>query len=185
MSAGNARFEADRRPACRAGRLVGARDERQSNGSLFRSRAHFLGAACRSAAGSFVVHGQQGDAMRFMMIVKPPVAAYTNPPAQHEFAAMGRYNDELRRAGVLLDLNGLAATEAGAKVKFNGDKRTVIDGPFTDAKEVIGGYWIIQAHSKVEALEWAKRIPFSTEVHPGEEVEVEIRQIHELDELHH
>jgi hypothetical protein len=118
-----------------------------------------------------------------MMIVKPP--AYTGLPDPKEMAAMGRYNDELRRAGVLLDLNGLEATDKGAKVKFKGDKRTVIDGPFGEAKEVIGGYWIIQVRSKDEALEWAKRIPFGTEVHPGQDVEVELRQIFEFEPPKH
>ena len=121
--------------------------------------------------------------MRFMMIVKPPAPAYTGAARPEQFAAMGRYNDELQRAGVLLDLNGLAPTAQGARVKFNGAKRTVIDGPFGETKEVIGGYWIIQVRSKEEAVEWAKRIPFWTEVHPGEHVEVEIRQIVELEDL--
>ncbi len=121
--------------------------------------------------------------MRFMMIVKPP--AYHGLPDPKEMAAMGRYNEELKRAGVLLDLNGLEPTEKGAKVKFNGAKRTVIDGPFSEAKEVIGGYWIIQVRSREEALEWAKRIPFGTEVHPGHEVEVELRQIFELEPPKH
>ena len=92
---------------------------------------------------------------------------------------MGRFNDELRRAGVLLELNGLEPIEKGAKVKFDGEKRSVIDGPFAEAKELIGGYWIIQVRSKEEALEWAKKIPFGTEVHPGQHVEVELRQIWE------
>ena len=96
---------------------------------------------------------------------------------------MGRYNDELRRAGVLLEVNGLAPTAEGAKVKFDGTKRTVIDGPFSEAKEVIGGYLVIQVRSKEEALEWAKRMPFGTEVHPGHEVEVELRRIVEPSEL--
>ncbi len=117
--------------------------------------------------------------MRFMMIVKPPVSAYNGPINQEELHAMGRYNEELKRAGVLRDLNGLAATSDGAKVKFSNAKRTVIDGPFGEAKEVIGGYWIIQVRSKEEAVEWAKRIPFSTEVHPGQEVEVDLRRIME------
>jgi hypothetical protein len=120
-------------------------------------------------------------AMRFMMIVKPP--AYTGLPDPAQLEAMGRYNDELLRAGVLLDLNGLAPTTQGVRVQFSGTKRTVIDGPFAEAKEVIGGYWIIQVRSKEEAVEWAKRIPFSTEVHPGEQIEVEIRQIMELEDL--
>jgi hypothetical protein len=116
--------------------------------------------------------------MRFMMIVKPP--PYSEPaPDSKEFAAMGRYNDELRRAGVLLDLHGLEPMAKGATVKFDGEKRVVIDGPFAETKELIGGYWIIQVGSKEEALEWAKRIPFGTEVHPGQHVEVELRQIWE------
>jgi hypothetical protein len=119
--------------------------------------------------------------MRFMMIVKPP--SYEGHPDAKEMAAMGRYNDELRRAGVLLDLNGLEATDKGAKVKFSGSKRTVIDGPFSEGKEVIGGYWLIQVRSKEEALEWAKRIPFGTEVHPGQDVEVELRQVFEVETL--
>jgi hypothetical protein len=121
--------------------------------------------------------------MRFMMIVKPP--AYNGQPDPKEMAAMGRYNEELRRAGVLLDLNGLEPTEKGAKVKFSGSKRTVVDGPFSEAKEVIGGYWIIQVRTKEEALEWAKRIPFGTEVHPGQDVEIELRQVFELEQLKH
>ena len=80
--------------------------------------------------------------MRFMMIVKPP--AYTGLPDPAQFEAMGRYNDELQRAGVLLDLNGLAPTAQGVRVQFSGAKRTVIDGPFAESKELIGGYWIIQ-----------------------------------------
>jgi hypothetical protein len=121
--------------------------------------------------------------MRFMMIVKPPASAYDGLPDKQELLAMGRYNDELERAGVLLELNGLAPTAEGAKVKFNGTRRTVVDGPFSEAKEVIGGYWLIQVRSKEEALEWAKRIPFGTEVHPGQEVEVELRRIMEPSEL--
>ena len=121
--------------------------------------------------------------MRFMMIVKPPASAYEGVPDRKELHAMGRYNDELRRAGVLVEVNGLAPTADGAKVKFSGAERTVTDGPFTEAKEVIGGFWIIQVSSKEEALAWAKRIPLGTEVHPGHEVEVELRRIVEPGEL--
>ncbi len=120
--------------------------------------------------------------MRFMMIVKPPSTGYAGLPDRTELAAMGRYNEALRRAGVLLELNGLAGTAEGAKVKFNGSERKVVDGPFSE-KEVIGGYWLIEVRSKEEALEWAKRIPFSTEVHPGQEVEVEVRRVVEPSEL--
>ncbi|MEJ7598974.1 MAG: YciI family protein [Kofleriaceae bacterium] len=117
-----------------------------------------------------------------MMIVKPPADAYAGPPDPEQHAAMGRYNDELRHEGVLLEVDGLMSTAHGAKVKFKADKRTVTDGPFSEAKEVIGGYWIIEVRSKAEALAWAQKIPFSTEVHPGEEVEVEVRQIAEHDD---
>ena len=81
--------------------------------------------------------------MRFMMIVKPP--AYTGVPDPAQFEAMGRYNDELQRAGVLLDLNGLAPTAQGVRVQFSGTQRTVVDGPFAESKELIGGYWIIRS----------------------------------------
>jgi hypothetical protein len=121
--------------------------------------------------------------MRFMLIVKPPASAYDGVPDKNELHAMGRYNEELRRAGVLLEVNGLAPTAEGAKVKFGGAKRTVLDGPFSEAKEVIGGYLVIQARSKEEAVEWAKRMPFGTEVHPGHEVEVEVRRIMEPSDL--
>src|SRR3954462_10562277 len=88
----------------------------------------------------------QETTMRFMMIVKPP--AYTGLPDPAQFEAMGRYNDELQRAGVLLDLNGLAPAAQGVRVQFRGSTRTVSDGPFSEAKELIGGYWIIQVRSK-------------------------------------
>jgi hypothetical protein len=112
--------------------------------------------------------------MRFMMMVKAPASGYGAPEPQ-QLQAMGRYNDELRRAGVLLEVHGLAPE--GSMVQFDGTTRTVIDGPFTEAKEVIGGFWLIEVRSKAEAIEWARRIPFSTEVHPGEHVEVELRRI--------
>ncbi|HEY4058756.1 MAG TPA: YciI family protein [Kofleriaceae bacterium] len=121
--------------------------------------------------------------MRFMMIIKPPASAYNGKPKKEDLLAMGRYNDELRRAGVLLDLSGLAGPEDSARVKFSGAKRTVLDGPFSETKEVIGGFWIIQVRSKEEALEWVKRIPVGTECHKDDEVEVELRRIVEPGEL--
>ena len=121
--------------------------------------------------------------MRFMLIIKPPASAYDGVPNKKELQAMGRFNDELRRAGVLLEVNGLATTAEGARVMFRGADRTVIDGPFSESKEVIGGYWIIEVRSKEEALEWVKRIPIGTEVHPGHEVEVELRRIVDGSEL--
>ena len=125
--------------------------------------------------------------MRFMMIVKPP--AYTGLPDPAQFEAMGRYNDELQRAGVLLDLNGLAPTTQGVRVQFSGTKRTVIDGPFAEAKELIGGYWIIQARSKEEAVEWALRAPIGDgtievrRIGEAEDYSAEVAEARELSSL--
>jgi len=92
-------------------------------------------------------------------------------------AAMAKYNETLQKAGVLLELNGLHPPSAGARVSFSGGKPKVTDGPFVEAKEVIGGYWMIQAKSKEEAIEWAKRCPAS-----ANEV-IEVRQVHEMSEF--
>jgi hypothetical protein len=95
-------------------------------------------------------------------------------PSTELFVEMGRYNEELVKAGVLLAADGLQASSKGARVRFSGDKRTVIDGPFTETKELIAGFWMIQVKSKEEAIEWARRIP-----HPAgsEDSEIEIRQV--------
>src|SRR5205823_7760093 len=99
--------------------------------------------------------------MRFMMIVKANKDSEAGKmPSEELLSAMGKYNEELMKAGVLLDLAGLQPSSKGARVKFSGGKRTVIDGPFTEAKELIGGYWVIQVKSREEAIEWAKRVPF-------------------------
>jgi hypothetical protein len=97
-------------------------------------------------------------------------------PDEEALAAMGQYNEELAKAGVMLDGAGLQPSSKGARVRFSGGKRTVIDGPFTEAKELIAGYWVIQVKSKEEAIEWVKRVPF-------EEGELEIRQVFELDDF--
>jgi len=89
---------------------------------------------------------------------------------------MGKFNDELVKAGVMLAADGLHASSKGARVKFDGAKRTVIDGPFTEAKELIAGYWIWQVKSKEEAIEWLKRAPF-------DQTEVEIRQVAEMSDF--
>src|SRR5713226_4682463 len=124
--------------------------------------------------------------MRFMMLVIPKAyekaGADFVPPADL-VAKMTKYNESLTKAGVLLGLDGLHPPAKGTRVSFSGGKPKVTDGPFAESKELIGGYWVIQVKSKEEAVEWAKRIPFSTEVHPGEHVEVEIRQILELEDL--
>jgi hypothetical protein len=106
-----------------------------------------------------------------MMIVKANEESEAGvlPDAQ-VLETMAKYNDELIKAGVLLEATGLQASSKGWRVQFSGKKRTVLDGPFPETKELIAGYWIIQVRSKEEALEWSKRIPF-------EESEVEVRQV--------
>src|SRR6202047_4288054 len=98
--------------------------------------------------------------MRFMMIVKASKDSEAGVmPSEELISAMGKYNEELMKAGVLLDAAGLQASSKGARVKFSGEKRTVVDGPFTESKELIAGYWVIQVQSREEALQWAKRAP--------------------------
>ena len=115
--------------------------------------------------------------MRFMMIVKANKDSEAGVlPTEEQLAEMAKYNEELVKAGVLLAAEGLHASAKGARVRFSGAKRTVIDGPFTEAKELIAGFWLIQAKSKEEAIEWAKRVPF-------EESEIEVRQVFELEDF--
>jgi hypothetical protein len=115
--------------------------------------------------------------MRFMMIVKGNAKSEAGIlPTEKELADMAKYNEELVKAGVMLAGEGLQATSKGARVQYSGSKRTVIDGPFTEAKEIIAGFWLIQAKSLDEALEWARRVPFA-------EGEVEIRQLFELEDF--
>jgi hypothetical protein len=115
--------------------------------------------------------------MRFMVIVKADKSSEAGAlPDQKLLAEMGKYNEELAKAGVLLAAEGLQPTSKGARVRFSGAKRTVIDGPFTETKELIAGFWLIQAKSKEEAIEWVKRCP---NPFPGTESEIEIRQVFE------
>ena len=115
--------------------------------------------------------------MRFMMIVKGDERSEAGVmPTEQELADMAKYNEQLVKAGVMLAGEGLQATSKGAKVRFDGNKRTVIDGPFTEAKELIAGFWLIQVKSREEAIEWAKRVPF-------QEGEVELRQVFELEDF--
>lgn len=118
--------------------------------------------------------------MRFMILfkaTKDPEAGVM--PSQQLLAEMGKFNEELVKAGVLLAGEGLQPTSKGARVKFSGSKRTVTDGPFAETKELIAGFWIWQVKSKAEAIEWAKRCP---NPHPGES-EIEIRQIFEAEDF--
>jgi hypothetical protein len=104
-------------------------------------------------------------------------------PEEKTLAAMAKYNEELVKAGVMLDGMGLQPSSKGARVKFSKGKPTVIDGPFTESKELIAGFWLIQVKSKAEAIEWAKRIPFDPDVHMGGEGEIELRQVFELEDF--
>ena len=121
--------------------------------------------------------------MRVMLMIKgdpQPGAA----PSEELLTAMGRYNDELKQAGVLVDLAGLLPSVMGRRVKLSRGDRTVIDGPFAESKQLIAGYWILQVQSMDEAVEWAERFPFEawSRIYPGEygaEVELEIRQVFE------
>jgi hypothetical protein len=119
--------------------------------------------------------------MRFMVMVKAtPTSEAGVLPDEKLLAEMGKYNEELVKAGVMLAGEGLQPSSKGARVKFSGDKRTVVDGPFTEAKELIAGFWLIQAKSKEEAIEWVKRCPNPM---PGEESEIEIRQVFESEDF--
>ena len=119
--------------------------------------------------------------MRFIvmgMMTREPDPGDTPPP--EAYAAMQAYNEALVKAGVLLAAEGLAPTAKGARVKFRGDERLVIDGPFTEAKEIVAGFTIIQAKSLEEAIEWVKRAP---NLNPGGEGEVEIRKLMDLEDF--
>jgi hypothetical protein len=119
--------------------------------------------------------------MRFMVMVKGDPAP-GQLPSEEILAAMARYNEELVKAGVMLDGTGLHPSSEGVRIRFSGGKRTVIDGPFTEAKEIVAGYWIFDVKSKEEAIEWAKRAPMEGDP-TAEEPELEIRQLFELDEF--
>jgi hypothetical protein len=117
-----------------------------------------------------------------MMIVKASQDSEAGKmPSEELFSAMGKYNEELMKAGALIDLAGLHPSSKGFRVRFSGGKPTVIDGPFAETKELIAGYWIIQVKSREEALEWARRVPAPHGENPDGEIEV--RQIFELDDF--
>ena len=101
-------------------------------------------------------------------------------PSEGFLAQMGKYNDELSKAGVLLDLAALHWSAEGVRVKFSAGKRTVIHGPFGEPKEIVAGYWILQVKSMEEAIDWAKRLPFEAGGEPQAEGEIELRQLFEL-----
>jgi hypothetical protein len=116
--------------------------------------------------------------MRFMVIVKASKESEAGQmPSRALLEAMGNYNEELVKSGVMLAGEGLAPSSKGARVKFEGKKRTVTDGPFAEAKELVGGYWIWKVKSKEEAIEWLKRAPFDGGT------EIELRQIFEMEDF--
>ena len=119
--------------------------------------------------------------MRFMILIKADKTTEAGVlPDEKLLTEMGKYNEELVKAGVMLAGEGLHPSSKGARVKFSGGKRTVIDGPFTEAKELIAGFWLWQVKSKEEAIEWVRRCPMP---HPGTETEIEIRQVFEAEDF--
>jgi len=119
--------------------------------------------------------------MRFMVMVRANKQSETGLlPDEKLLADMGKFNEELVKAGVMLAGEGLQPSSKGARVRFSGTRRTVIDGPFSETKELIAGFWLWQCKSKEEAIEWAKRSP---NPFPGQESEIEIRQLYEAEDF--
>jgi hypothetical protein len=119
--------------------------------------------------------------MRFMVLVKADKNSEAGVlPDEKLLVAMGKYNEELVKAGVMLAGEGLHPSSKGVRVRFSGSKRTVIDGPFAETKELVAGFWLIQVKSKEEAIEWVKRAPNPM---PGTESEIEIRQVFEEEDF--
>jgi hypothetical protein len=118
--------------------------------------------------------------MKFMVIVKASKASEAGEmPSQQLLAAMGKYNEELAKAGILLAGEGLHPSSKGARVRFSGSTRTVIDGPFAETKDLVAGFWLWQVRSKEEAIEWIKRCPNPH----AEETEVELRQVFDAEDF--
>ena len=118
--------------------------------------------------------------MRFMVIVKANKDSEAGKmPSEEMLAKMAKFNEEMVKAGIMLDGAGLRPSSQGARIRFIGDKRSVIDGPFTETKELIAGYWIIQVKNQAEAIEWMKRCPKPHD----EDCEIEIRQFFELEDF--
>jgi hypothetical protein len=119
--------------------------------------------------------------MRFMVIVKATKNSEAGAlPTKELLAQMGAFNEELSKAGVMLAGEGLQPSSKGTRVKFSGSKRTVVDGPFPETKELVAGFWMWKVKSKEEAIEWVKRCPHPM---PGEDAEIEIRQVFEAEDF--
>jgi hypothetical protein len=122
--------------------------------------------------------------MRFMMLLKADKRTEAGElPSREDLEVMGKYNEELLKAGVLLDGAGLQPSSKGARVTFPDGKPQVTDGPFAETKELIAGYWMIRVKSKEEAIEWAKRVPFDRIPNAGRVAEIELRQLFELSDF--
>jgi hypothetical protein len=118
--------------------------------------------------------------MRFMVLIKADASFEAGEmPSERLLTEMGKYNEELVKAGVLLACEGLHPSSKGTRVMLSGSKRTVVDGPFTETKELVAGFWLIQVTSKEEAIEWAKRVPNPD----GGDAQVEIRQVFEAEDF--
>src|SRR3982751_2329313 len=118
--------------------------------------------------------------MRFMILIKPNKDSEAGVmPDEKLLTEMGKFNEELVKAGIMLDGEGLHPSSRGARVRFSGSTRTVVDGPFPETKELVAGFWLIQVSSREEAVEWVKRIPNPD----GDESEVEIRQVFEAEDF--
>jgi hypothetical protein len=120
--------------------------------------------------------------MRVMMMIKGDREP-GHLPSEELLTQMGKYNEDLSKAGVLLDLSALHWSAQGVRVKFSRGNRTVVNGPFGEPIETVAGYWILQVESMDEAIDWAKRLPFEAGGEPDVEGEVEIRQVFEMDEF--
>jgi hypothetical protein len=119
--------------------------------------------------------------MRFMIIVKASADSEAGVmPSEELMTAMGNYNEELAKAGILIDCDGLQPSSKGARVRFSGEQRTVIEGPFAETKELIAGYWIWEVKSKQEAIDWVKRCPNPM---PGTDAEIEIRPVYSAEDF--
>lgn len=120
--------------------------------------------------------------MRIMMFVKgdPDPGSL---PSEELLASMAKYNEELTKAGVLADLAGLHPSAEGVRINFSGGRTTVVDGPFPESKEIVGGYWILQVNSMEDAIEWGKRVPVASVSEYGGEADIELRQIFDPEEF--
>ena len=122
--------------------------------------------------------------MRFMMLLKADKRTEAGElPTREDLEVMGKYNEELVKAGVLLDAAGLQPSSKGSKVTFRNGKPQVTDGPFAETKEILAGYWMIQVKSKEEAIEWAKRVPFQMLPQTDGTPEIELRRMFELEDF--